>query len=88
MRVVLGWWLFLAVFGGLAWYAFRDTEPVVRTYEKEMVVGAESAHEGYCLKDTVTGPKGEVLINEQHGGVFDYQLIATTRGIEVWVPCE
>lgn len=42
----------------------------------------------YCLKDIVTEAGGSYYFSEQEGGVYDYQIIATSHGIEVWEPCK
>lgn len=85
--------IFFAFLTGLAvlsafilWNSKPEYEP--KTYEKELIVGAEKPNEDWCLRNTITGQEGEATIEEQKGGKYEYQLIATSRGIEVWVPCE
>jgi hypothetical protein len=48
---------------------------------------ANTASPEYCLKDVVTEAGGSYTFSEQEGGVYDYQIIATAHGIEVWEPC-
>lgn len=78
--------LFIVV--GMALVTFQDNRTAQSSTRTEThVVGAESPQPEYCLRDTITGQSGEVVISEQEGGKYDYQIIATTHGIEVWVPC-
>jgi len=63
-----------------------DYEP--KTYETVLRVEEPKYRDGWCLKDVVAGGQGEVIIEEQQGGRYDYELYATSKGIEVWTPCE
>lgn len=42
----------------------------------------------WCLSKTIPPDAGEFVIQEQEGGTYNYQLYATSHGIEVWVPCK
>lgn len=41
--------------------------------------------DGYCYWKTLDA---EDSIVESKPGVFEYQIYATTNGVEVWVPCK
>lgn len=65
------------IIGGLLVWVFSDAPVEV---EKVEVVN------GYCLSEI--HPLGEnFVITENKAGEYEYQVIMTTRGIEVWKEC-
>lgn len=86
MRYLIPILLTLTVVAGIVttWDYFL---PQTTQTEESTSLEANTTSQEYCLKDIVTQSGGEYAFTESEGGVYDYQIIATSHGIEVWERC-
>lgn len=82
-------WIFLAVVIAIVIGFATDYINISKVEQPEVtrIIGGEPEPE-FCLQGIYPVQSGGSFeLSENHAGEFQYQLIATSRGVEVWIPC-